>query len=224
MYDAVKQKLELRLPPFTLIVGGRQTGKTTLAKELVEHHGFKDDDTLWVEPGADVSFIDWWLNNHPISMKKVLVIDDALNTGIRERLLAWTEDQPKNFHIIILARLVPADTIMSRAEVFMLNMNLQPSNVPFAETRGGVLALLRAFEGLDTASLDEVAKKWTDAHTQLLVTWCQEKLTKSFKTFSGEEVSVPDTLPMMILRSLVSDVRPRFLIRGPLAELMESMK
>jgi len=224
MYETIKHRLTLRLPPLTYIVGGRQTGKTTLAAELAEIHGFEVSDMFWLTPSVSIARLDIWLNNQPYGAKKILIIDDTLTKLVQEKLLLWTEDQPPNFHIIILATELPEDTLLSRSEVFRLRPNIEHNPPVKAEIKGVVLALLRAFESGDEAALDELATRWTDSHTDLLITWCRENITKDFSTFTGEEVSLPATLPLRLLKSMVSDVRPRFLIRGPVAELLWSMK
>lgn len=221
----IQEILEYRLPPFTYIVGPRQSGKTTLAKNLLRYHGFDKEDVLWItDSSTPRAWVDTWLNNMPVGKKKIMVIDVDMPDGLRERLLAWVEDQPEDFYILALGTSAHMDVIVSRAEVFSLPPGPVAGAEASPEVKGVVLALLRAFESRDGRALDEVGARWQYEHSQLLLLWCQEKITKKFSIFTGREVSVPEDLPINLLKSMVSGARPRFLVRGPFRELLRSME
>jgi len=225
MYDDIKERLTRRgLPPVTYIVGARQSGKTTLIQKVIESLSYNAEDISWWTPGIPDKSVDDWFMSAPYSYKKVLIFDDNLTPHMREKLLLRIENLPETHSVIITGSVVELDTLFSRAETYRLAFDDTYAPPVYTEVKGVVLALLRAFQDRDMDALNEVATRWSDNHTDLLLTWCEEKLTKKFETFTGEEVDVPEQLPMLLLKSMVSDVRPRFLVRGPIAELLWSLK
>lgn len=225
MYDSIKEQLTRRgLPPVAIILGARQSGKTTLIQDVIAALSYNVQDVTWWTPLMPDEIVNSWFNSAPYSYKKVLVFDDNLTPHMREKLLSRIEDLPETHSIVIATHTVVIDTLFSRADTYKLSYDDSHAPPVYTEVKGVVLALLRAFQDRDMEALNEVATRWSDNHTALLLTWCEEKLTKQFEHFTGEEVDVPDQLPMLLLKSMVSDVRPRFLIRGPIAELLWSLK
>lgn len=91
------------------------------------------------------------------------------------------------------------------------------------EARTPVSAVLRAFREKDPLALDTVAGDWTEVHTDLLVTWCNEAVTKRWQVFTEEDAEgLSPGLPMKILVALHTDVRPKFVIRSTLYDLLRS--
>lgn len=225
MYDDIKERLIRRgFPPVTYILGARQAGKTTLIQQVIDALDYYVDDITWWTPGIPDASVDDWFTSAPYGKRKVMVFDDNLTPHVREKLLLRVEDLPETHSVVIIGSVVELDTLFSRAETYKLAFDDTYAPPVYTEVKGVVLALLRAFQDRDMEALNEVATRWSDNHTALLLTWCEEKLTKQFNVFTGEEVDVPDRLPMLLLKSMVSDVRPRFLIRGPIAELLWSLK
>lgn len=224
MYEDIKLQLKESLPSVTLIIGARQSGKTHLLNEILDHWLEKGTDVLKIGPGFPLEFAKKWLWTAPLEDKKILVADGTLTEELRETLLLWSDDPPPDAHVIITDTVYPLDTLTSRSTIYLLKPDEAYAPPVYTEVKGVVLALLRAFESRDTEALDEVATRWTDNHTELLLTWCQEMMSGQFQSFTGEEVEVPAGLPLNLLKSMVMNVRPRFLIRGPVAELLWSMK
>lgn len=87
-----------------------------------------------------------------------------------------------------------------------------------------VAAVVKSFREKDPLLLDKSADGWTDAHTDLLVTWCNEAITRHWNVFSDEEAGVRGrAIPMKMLMALRTDVRPKLVVKSVLADLLRSM-
>lgn len=87
-----------------------------------------------------------------------------------------------------------------------------------------VTSVVKAFNEKDPTLLTKVADAWTEAHTDLLVIWCNEAISHHWSIFSDEEASTSGrTIPMKILVALRADVRPKLVVKSVLADLLRSM-
>lgn len=88
-----------------------------------------------------------------------------------------------------------------------------------------VLRVLEAFRTKDISILEEIAGRWTDDHTELLATWCQESITKQWRLFSEQESEIPGTrIPLKILLALRAEIKPRLVVRSSLITALQGEK
>lgn len=93
------------------------------------------------------------------------------------------------------------------------------------ERKDPVLRVLEAFRTKDISILEEIAGKWTDEHTELLATWCQESITKQWRLFSEQESEIPGTrIPLKILIALRPEIKPRLVVRSSLITVLQGEK
>lgn len=85
-----------------------------------------------------------------------------------------------------------------------------------------VSMVVRSFREKDPMLLSKVADGWTDAHTDLLVIWCNETVSRRWVIFTEEE-ALPKGVPMRMLVALRADVRPKLVVKSVLADLLRSM-
>lgn len=86
--------------------------------------------------------------------------------------------------------------------------------------RAQVIQALQAFGGRDPSYLELAAKEWSEDHTKLLETWCQEAISGRWRVF--EETDSPSNdrkLAIRILIALRGGVRPRFVVRSRLMDI-----
>lgn len=84
-----------------------------------------------------------------------------------------------------------------------------------------VLKALDAIASHNVKSLESLAPKWTQEHTDLLVSWCYESLTGRWKFFTEDETRIRGTsVPLRILMVLRQDIRPRLVVRAALPALL----
>lgn len=87
-----------------------------------------------------------------------------------------------------------------------------------------VLIVVRCFRERDHATLEGLASRWTDEHTDLLVKLAYEATTKRWRFFDEAEAGgIPGRVWLAILRALKPDVRPRLAIHSQLATVLRSM-
>lgn len=87
-----------------------------------------------------------------------------------------------------------------------------------------VLVVVRCFREHDHASLEALANRWTDEHTNLLVKLAHEATTKRWRFFDEAEAGgIPGRVWLAILRALKPDVRPRLVIHSQLATVLRSL-
>lgn len=92
------------------------------------------------------------------------------------------------------------------------------------ETKPLVLTALQAFQKKDTRMLEAVANTWKDDHTELLVVWCNEALSKRWKVFSADDVALTGrTIPLKILMALRAEIRPRLVVRASLVSVLRGL-
>lgn len=84
-----------------------------------------------------------------------------------------------------------------------------------------VLRALEALASKDAKTLDSLAPKWLEEHTQLLVAWCYESITGRWKLFIEDETSIRGAaIPLKILVALREELRPRLVVRAALASVL----
>ena len=87
-----------------------------------------------------------------------------------------------------------------------------------------VLIVVRCFREHDHASLEGLAARWTDDHTNLLVKLAHEATTKRWRFFDEAEAGgIPGRVWLAILRALKPNVRPRLVIHSQLAGVLRSL-
>lgn len=84
-----------------------------------------------------------------------------------------------------------------------------------------VLAVLAAFREKNPTALDRLASKWTDEATELLAVWCTEAITRQWRSFSPSEAVSGTSLPLKILLSLRTNIRPRLVVRSSLMSVLQ---
>lgn len=88
-----------------------------------------------------------------------------------------------------------------------------------------VLKALDAINRKDLTGLESLSASWQQEHTDLLVRWCYEALTKKWKYFISDDSSIANTkIPLRILLSLQEDLRPRLVIRSALASVIQGLR
>lgn len=97
-----------------------------------------------------------------------------------------------------------------------------------ARTQESKMVVLRALDAVnrkDAHALEDLTNWWQEEHTDLLIQWCYEHLTKKWKTFDSGEVGIQGTkVPLRILMSVKEDLRPRLVIRSALASVLQEQK
>lgn len=90
------------------------------------------------------------------------------------------------------------------------------------EGKATVLAAVNAIRERNPVSLDSLAVKWTDEHTNLLATLCREIITGRWRIFMEAEVEgIGRKLPLKILTALHADIRPRLVVRSSLMSVLK---
>lgn len=90
------------------------------------------------------------------------------------------------------------------------------------ESKMVVLKALDAVHRKDSATLESLATRWQEEHTELLIQWCYESLTKRWRVFIPDETNISGTkVPLRILISLERDLRPRLVVRAALASVLQ---
>jgi len=90
------------------------------------------------------------------------------------------------------------------------------------ESKMVVSKALDAVNRKDNKALEAVAPLWQQEHTELLIQWCYETLTKKWKLFVPGEISIQGTkVPLRILIALREDLRPRLVVRAALASVLQ---
>ncbi len=87
-----------------------------------------------------------------------------------------------------------------------------------------VLQVIRCFREHDNAALEALGSRWTDQHTDLLVSLVYEATTRRWRLFNEEEVGqLTGRTWLAILRSMQRPVRPRLVIHAQLAGVLRSL-
>lgn len=121
-HEAVREELERNLPPVTLLIGPRSTGKTTLAHHLVRHHKCRwsmDYGQLTAGLAREV------VESSPIrrSALDVRIIDlDNSTEAAQNILLKVLEEPPAHCRFILIASSPPLPTIISRSQVHRMGL------------------------------------------------------------------------------------------------------
>lgn len=90
------------------------------------------------------------------------------------------------------------------------------------ESKLVVMRALDAVHRKDNSALEALAPHWKQEHTELLIQWCYESLTKKWKLFIPEESNITGTkVPLRILIALREDLRPRLVVRAALASVLQ---
>jgi len=86
-----------------------------------------------------------------------------------------------------------------------------------------VLTALRAIIERDSDTLDDLAAKWGDPHSALMVTLCTEAISGRYRIFNSEEIEgIGRKLPLRILIALGPGIRPRLVVRSSLMGVLRS--
>ncbi len=86
--------------------------------------------------------------------------------------------------------------------------------------RAQVIEALQSFDGRDAALLEGAAREWSEDHTRLLETWCQEAITGRWRVFEEDDAPFNDRkLAIRILIALRGGIRPRFVVRSRLMDI-----
>lgn len=92
------------------------------------------------------------------------------------------------------------------------------------ESKLVVMRALDAVHRKDNTALEEIAPKWQQEHTDLLIQWCYESLTEKWRLFIPEESNIRGTkVPLRILIALREDLRPRLVVRAALASVLQGV-
>jgi hypothetical protein len=84
-----------------------------------------------------------------------------------------------------------------------------------------VLKALEAVTAKDASALEQIATKWQQEHTDLLVSWCYESITRKWNYFLEDETVIRGSgVPLKILMALREELRPRLVVRAALASLI----
>lgn len=90
------------------------------------------------------------------------------------------------------------------------------------ESKMVVMRALDAVHRKDNKALEAVAPLWQQDHTDLLIQWCYESLTRKWKLFIPGETNIKGTkVPLRILIALREDLRPRLVVRAALASVLQ---
>lgn len=90
------------------------------------------------------------------------------------------------------------------------------------ESKVVVLKALDALHRKDLSDLESLASRWQQDHTDLLIRWCYEALTKKWTYFIPEESNITGTkIPLRILMAVREELRPRLVVRAALATVLQ---
>lgn len=124
--------------------------------------------------------------------------------------------------ILQQARGIPAATADRAAAASGGQVYRALSALTDADTKADVLSALRAIrDGLPT-DLANLADRWKDEHTEMLVQACSEAVSRRWRLFTDAEVGEMKTSVLLrILMAARHDVRPRLLLRSSLMDLLK---
>lgn len=89
-----------------------------------------------------------------------------------------------------------------------------------SNARSQVIYALQGFSERDVSRIEKVAPEWSDDHTELLLTWCREMITKRWRVFEEGEVGLDDRkLAIRILMAIRGGIRPRLMVRSRLIDI-----
>jgi len=90
------------------------------------------------------------------------------------------------------------------------------------ESKLVVLKALDAVHRKDLKELESYAQKWQQEHTDLLVRWCYEAVTRKWKLFSAGDTAISGSkIPLRILIAAPEELRPRLVVRAALASVLQ---
>jgi len=89
-----------------------------------------------------------------------------------------------------------------------------------SEQRSQVIQVLQSFKARDATFIEKNANSWSEEHTSLLETWCQELVTGRWRLFEPGEVGLDDRkLAIRLLMAVRGGVRPRLVVRSRLMDI-----
>jgi hypothetical protein len=95
------------------------------------------------------------------------------------------------------------------------------------ERRGGndmkmpVLRAVKAIQERDEETLEALAPKWEEAHTDLMKVWCEEAITQRWRVFSSSESDTQGVgFPLKVYMALQPNVRAKLVVRASLMSLI----
>lgn len=163
-------------------------------------------------------------------------LEDATSTKFilisEEPPLPTIVSRSEIFHFGLLTDSDIASILQDRNMSLQDSMTLAPSGkgqvsraLEQASNQDDKLVVLQVVEALnrkDRFSLETMATFWREEHTELLIQWCYESITRKWRLFSASDVQVTGTrIPLRVLSVLKEDLRPRLVIRAALVSVIQ---
>lgn len=124
--------------------------------------------------------------------------------------------------ILVGARNFDPDTAEDRAKKSQGRVESALKHYSRQDDKLLVLRALEAIASKDAKTLDSLAVRWQEEHTQLLIAWCYESLTSRWIQFMEDECSIRGTaIPLRILIAVREELRPRLVVRAALASVLQ---
>lgn len=87
-----------------------------------------------------------------------------------------------------------------------------------------VLAAVRALREHDAVGLESLADRWREEHTDLLVQWATEAVSRRWMMFNEAETGTVGPIPLRTLMVLRTYARPRLVVRSSLMSVLRSTR
>lgn len=106
-----------------------------------------------------------------------------------------------------------------------MSQALQLASAPGNDTTILVKAAVRAVKDRDAKTLDSLASRWSEAHSELLSAYCREAITQRLYVFTEADVEyMGRSLALQILTALKTTVRPRLVVHAQLMGVLRGEK